>query len=91
MWSKEIIIFDLSEETKLYDSTHPDPAKCATAYAREIMYSTQIINPKRISLLLDIVRNNSDYLKSQGLFKDVLIGLHQSILECTKEDTDIAK
>lgn len=84
-------IFDLSEETLLYDSKNPTPNKCASAHLHEIMYSTQIIEPSRISQLLDIVKSNSDYLKSQGLYKDVLIGLHQSILQCTKDYSDLSK
>lgn len=84
-------IFDLSEDTQLYDSKNPDPNKCATAHVREIMYSTKVIDPSRISILLDIVKSNSNYLKSQGLYRDVLIGLHQSILQCTKDNSDLSK
>lgn len=84
-------MFDLSEKTLVYDSKSPDPAKCASAHLHDIMYSTHEISPSRISGLLDIVKDNSEYLKSQGLYKDVLIGLEQTLPILGKESQDVSK
>ena len=56
------------------------------------MYSTHEISPARISGLLDIVKDNSEYLKSQGLYKDVLIGLEQTLPILGREESqDVLK
>lgn len=85
-------IFDLTEKTLIYDSVNPDPAKCASAHLHDIMYSTHEISPARISGLLDIVKDNSEYLKAQGLYKDVLIGLEQTLPILGREESqDVLK
>ena len=84
-------IFDLTEKTLIYDSKNPDPAKCASAHLHDVMYSTHDINPIRISGLLDIVKDNSEYLRSQGLYRDVLVGLEQTLPILGKEDQDVSK
>ena len=47
------------------------------------MHSLYVISPKRTSGLLEIAKANKDYLKSQGLFKSILMDLKQII---SKED-----
>lgn len=83
-------MFDLSEDTLVYDSQNPDLQKCATAHIHDIMDSKCNIEPERISHLLDILKRNSDYLKSQGLYKEVITDLGKVLPELSKA-TDIEK
>lgn len=84
-------IFDMTEKTLIYDSNNPDPSKCASAHLHDIMYSTHEINPARISGLLDLVKRNSEYLKSQGLYKDVIFGLEETLPILGRQNSDKSK
>jgi hypothetical protein len=55
------------------------------------MYSTHEINPARISGLLDLVKRNSEYLKSQGLYKDVIFGLEETLPILGRQNSDKSK
>ena len=91
VYKRHLNMFDLSEKTLIYDSTNPDPSRCATAHIRDIMYSTQAITPSRITGLLNLVKDNSDYLKSQGLYKDVLYGIEQTLPMFNRSNKDVEK
>lgn len=84
-------IFDLSEDTLVYDSSHPDPEKCAYAHIFDIMHSAPNFSKERISDLLDIVKRNSEYLKSQGLYKSILTDLESIITAPNKSFTEVSK
>lgn len=83
-------MFDLSEDTLVYDSQNPDPQKCATTHIHDIMDSKCTIEPERVSRLLDILKRNSNYLKSQGLYKEVITDLGKVLPELSKT-SDIEK
>lgn len=87
--SKDIL--DLSEDTLVYDSNNPNSDKCAFAHIHEIMNSTSAIGDSRVSQLLDIIKENSDYLKSQGLYKSILTDLGNIVPQLNKTDKDILK
>lgn len=76
-------ILDLSEDTIIYNSDNKEPNKSALSCVHQIMHSLYVISPKRTSRLLEIAKANKDYLKSQGLFKSILVDLKQII---SKED-----
>ena len=84
-------IFDLSEDTLVYDSKKPDPAKCAYAHINEIMNSEPNITRERISTLLDIVKRNSDYLKSQGLYESIPRDIERIVVKQDKNHEDVLK
>ncbi len=84
-------LFDLSEKTLLYDSLNPDPQKCASAHLHDIMYSTHDISTTRIAGLLNLVKDNAAYLKEQGLYKDVLVSLEQTLPLFNRGQDDVAK
>lgn len=78
-------MFNLSEDTLIYDSSNPKyQGKTATETLRSVMYKMYQIDPKRMFKLLTIVGENEDYLKSQGLFKDVLVALEETLPEIDK-------
>ena len=83
-------MYDLSEDTLIYDSKSPDPNKCATTHIHDIMNSKSNINPTRVSRLLDILKRNGEYLKSQGLYKEVITDLGKVLPELSKT-ADIEK
>lgn len=72
-------IFDLSEDTLIYDSNFPTSDKCAFTHIYEIMHSKNSISPERISRLLSIVEANSEYLKSQNLYSSIKEDLHNIV------------
>ena len=76
-------ILDLSEDTIIYNSDNKEPNKSALSCVHKVMHSLYVISPKRTSGLLEIAKANKDYLKSQGLFKSILVDLKQII---SKED-----
>ena len=84
-------IFDLSEDTLVYDSDHPDPAKCAYGHIFDIMHSAPNFTRERITDLLDIVKRNAEYLKSQGLYKSILTDLENIITTPDKSFTEVSK
>lgn len=83
-------MYDLSEDTLIYDSKNPDHDKCATTHIHDIMNSKSNIDSNRVSHLLDILKRNSGYLKSQGLYKEVITDLGKVLPELSK-NTDIEK
>ncbi len=83
-------MYDLSEDTLIYDSERPDVNKCATTHIHDIMNSKCSIDTSRISHLLDILKRNREYLKSQGLYKEVITDLGKVLPELSK-NSDIEK
>lgn len=83
-------MYDLSEDTLVYDSEKPDVEKCATTHIHDIMNTKCNIDPSRVSNLLDILKRNSEYLKSQGLYKEVVTDLGKVLPELSK-NVDIEK
>lgn len=84
-------IFDLSEDTLVYDSKKPDPAKCAHAHIFTIMNSEPNITRERVASLLDIVHKNSDYLKSQGLYESIPKDIESIVVRQDKDHSDVLK
>lgn len=84
-------IFDLSENTLVYDSSRPDPEKCAYGHIFDIMHSAPNFSKERVTDLLDIIQKNSEYLKSQGLYKSILTDLESIITKPDKSFSDVSK
>lgn len=84
-------MFDLSENTLLYDSKTSPQYENATSHLQSIMASNNPISPVRISALLDILERNTSYLKSQGLYKEILTDLGKVLPEISKTTDDIEK
>ena len=84
-------IFDLSEDTLIYDSNHPDPNKCAYAHIFTIMSSQPTISKERISSILDVIKRNSEYLKKQGLYESIIKDIESIVVKHDKNLTDLAK
>lgn len=84
-------IFDLSEDTLIYDSNHPDPNKCAYAHIFTIMSSQPTISKERISSILDVIKRNSEYLKKQGLYESIIKDIESIVVKHDKNLTDVAK
>lgn len=84
-------MFDLSEDTLIYDSNKPDRTKTATSEIRTIMSSKSEIDSNRISHLLDIVKKNREYLKSQGLYKEIVTDLGKVLPGYVKAPDDLEK
>lgn len=84
-------IFDLSEDTLVYDSKNPDPNKCAHAHIFTIMNSEPNITRERVSGLLDIVKRNSEYLKAQGLYESIPKDIESIVVRSDKDHTDVTK
>ena len=68
-------ITDFSEDTLLYDSNNPVPNMCAHTQILSVMNSEPTFDPNRIYELLEIIKRNSDYLKSQGLYESIITNI----------------
>ncbi len=84
-------IFDISEDTLIYDSKKPDPAKCAHAHIFSIMNAAPNITRERIAGILEIIKRNSDYLKSQGLLDSIPKDIESIVVKSDKEHSDTLK
>lgn len=84
-------MYDLSEDTLIYDSNNQSSEKCATTCIHEIMNTNLPIDPSRIASLLDIIKRNSDYLKSQNLYKDILTDLEKILPQLNRDNNDFSK
>ena len=85
-------IYDTSEDTLVYDSSSNNAAnsnKCAFAHINEIMYSSANISESRINRLLDIIKQNSKYLKSQNLYNSIIMDLKKVLSQFDKTSKDI--
>ena len=73
VYRRDKSIHDLSEDTLIFSSTAPSNFKepTATATAKSILNSTNIISAERFSKLLELVERNADYLKEQGLYNEI--------------------
>lgn len=77
-------MFNLSENTLIYDSENSNQEESATQAIYEIMSSNKPIDNNRVYQLLNIIKQNADYLKSQGLYKDVLLNLQKILPQLNK-------
>ena len=84
-------IFDISEDTLIYDSKKPDPAKCAHAHIASIMNSEPNITRERIAGILEVIKRNSDYLKSQGLLDTIPKDIESIVVKPDKDHSDVQK
>ena len=84
-------IFDISEDTLIYDSKKPDPAKCAHAHIASIMNSEPNITRERIAGILDVIKRNGDYLKSQGLLDSIPKDIESIVVKADKDHSDVQK
>ena len=55
------------------------------------MKSPCTIDSFRILNLLEIIKKNADYLKDQGLYKEILADLEKILPQLDKSKTDISK
>lgn len=78
-------IYDLSEDTLIYDSENGIQGATAVSAINSIMNDVQPINSTRAVRLLDIIERNKDYLKSQGLYKNILINLQRILPQLSKK------
>ena len=78
-------IYDLSEDTLIYDSENHSQGKTAVSSINEIMGLEHSIDNNRIVNLLNIIKRNTDYLKSQGLYKNILINLQKILPQLDKK------
>lgn len=85
-------IFNLSEDTLIYDTNDVNSNNSsAFSHIHNIIYSEPNINHTRISHLLDITKQNSEYLKSQNLYKSILMDLKNICPQFHKSFEDISK
>lgn len=84
-------IFDISEDTLIYDSKKPDPEKCAYAHIFSIMNSEPNITRERIAGILEVIKRNSDYLKSQGLLDSIPKDIESIVVKPDKDHSDVLK
>lgn len=84
-------MFDLSEDTLLYDSKTSPKNETATNHLRSIMESSHTIDSDRVANLLDIIKRNSDYLKAEGLYNEIGTDLKKVLPNLTKVPDDIEK
>lgn len=84
-------IFDVSEDTLIYDTKHPDPNKCAYAHILGIMNSEPNITRERIAGLLDVVKRNSEYLKAQNLYESIPKDIESIVVKSSKDYSEATK
>ena len=84
-------IFDISEDTLIYDSNRPDPEKCAHAHIASIMHSAPNITRERIAGILEVIKRNKEYLTSQGLFDSIPKDIEGIVLKSDKDHSDVSK
>lgn len=84
-------IFDLSEDTLIYDSKNPDPEKCAHAHIFSIMNADPHFEKERITALIDIIKRNTDYLKSQKLYDSIPKDIESIVVKSDKDHYDVLK
>ncbi len=84
-------ISDLTEDTLVYDSKTSSQTESATAHIQEIMHSSAKIDNERLAQILDLIDINSDYLKSQELFKSILTDLRNISPQLNKNLEDYSK
>ena len=84
-------IFDISEDTLLYDSQKPDPTKCAHAHIFSIMNAAPSITKERITAILEIIKRNSDYLRSQGLLDSIPKDIESIVVKDDRDHSDVLK
>lgn len=84
-------IFDISEDTLIYDSQKPDLEKCAHIHISSIMNSNSYITRERIANLLDIIKKNCDYLKKQELLNSIPKDIESIVFKADKDYSDFSK
>lgn len=77
-------MFDLSENTLVFDSENNTDNTSAALVLHKIMSSDLPIENDRVYKLLNIIKQNEEYLKSQGLYKDILINLQKILPQLNK-------
>lgn len=78
-------MYDLSENTVIYDSKDTNQEKTAVSVINEIMSNQISIDNNRIIQILNIIKRNANYLKEQGLFKSILINLQKILPQLSRE------
>ena len=84
-------IFDLSEDTLIYDSQKPDPDKCAHAHIFSIMGSEPTFSKERIDGILEVIKRNAEYLKHQGLYESIIKDIEGIVVKKKKDFEDVEK
>lgn len=69
-------MFDFSEDTLIYDSSWNDVNTSAEASLNNIITSNIPIEKNRANSLFNIIDENSDYLKNQGVYSEIISGLN---------------
>ncbi len=78
-------MFDFSEDTLVYDSDKKNINTSAETSINNIITSNIPIEKSRANNLLSIIDKNTEYLKSQGVYTEIISGL-SGILPGMKED-----
>lgn len=78
-------MFDLSEDTLMYDSQNREEGKSAVSTIDQIMERKDTIDTKRAIKVLSLIKDNSSYLKQQGLYKEILCGLQTILPQINKQ------
>ena len=86
VYRRSASITDFTEDTLVYDSNNPDPNKCAHAHTISIMNTVPVFSTERIYELLEIIKRNSEYLKSQGLYESVINNIKSIVTKPKEQD-----
>jgi len=74
-------IFDMEEDTILYDSKMPEKyGKSCVPIIKNKMEKFAVIDNQRIERLINILKRNKKYLVSQGLYRDILGALKEILM-----------
>ena len=86
VYRRSASITDFTEDTLVYDSNNPDPNKCAHAHTISIMNTVPVFSTERIYELLEIIKRNAEYLKSQGLYESVINNIKSIVTKPKEQD-----
>ena len=81
VFCRNIDIFDMNEDTIMYDSKRPgDYGDSCIPIISSKMNAFATIDSKRIERLISILRRNRKYLIKQGLYEDILNALREILV-----------
>lgn len=84
-------IFDISEDTLIYNSKKPTPEKCAYGHIFSIMNSDPHITRERIAGILEVIKRNEEYLRKQGLYESIPKDIESIVIKSDKDHSDVSK
>lgn len=85
-------LYDVSEDTLIYDSKSYNQGKTAVSVINKIMRDEHSIDSNRAVRLLNIIERNMEYLKSQGLYENIKRDLEKILKQLNrKQDFDFSE